>query len=460
MPRRKRPRRRSGTAVATGRIEGLPTRDLPRRLGGLTGTASQATRESRLASFSRMTPDRLLADPAPGSAGPGWGRGLALGLAWILAIPGVSGGAETDAVPATAPVVPESNLAVDPAVTLPSLASLLWNVDATVRVAGGYHDNPRLSALHPAGSSFMSGGGDLVVLRLPADGHEASLFLSIDHRAYLETGFSPETLGAVDLRYTRSWADGWSLGGSVEYLFLSQVFDASELEGVPAVLLAEGHLLTLRPMLGRAFGEGWRWESEVEAGHQWLAAPLDDYLDVGPRTGLVRQYAARGSAGLFYRFRERLFAERTTLDEAGLSTDELLRYSQHDVEFVWRHAWGAGQRWRTVLRPGWVKNLDNGSGYFDYDRVQMVVTVRYVLKQWEARVEGRARWYRYPVQAGDGAGSEDRRRTDLSWSVRGEWKPRTWVRLFVQGEFENVDENLPASDYRANAVSAGTEFEW
>lgn len=33
------------------KTEGIPILNLPRRLGGLTGTARQATRESRLASF-------------------------------------------------------------------------------------------------------------------------------------------------------------------------------------------------------------------------------------------------------------------------------------------------------------------------------------------------------------------------------------------------------------------------
>lgn len=353
----------------------------------------------------------------------------------------------------------EETAALEKSLRKPSLGSLLWSVDATLRTGGGYHDNPRLSALNPAGSGFVSGGGELVALRLPVDGHEASVFVSVERRGYLARGFDPETVVAADLRYTRLWGAGWSLGGSFEYLFLHQVFDASELEGVPAVVLAQGHQMTLRPVVARDIGPSWRIEAEIEASRQWLEAPLDGYSDLGPRLGGIWKLGRGQSLGVSYRFRDRFFESRHPRDDAGQELPELLTYSQHEIEVAWRMSWGADQRWRLVLRPGWVRNLDDGNGFYDYDRGQWVSTLRYIRPRWEARLDGRARAYFYPVQTNGQADGAARRRTDLSLTVRGDWKPRHGVRIFAQYEMENSDENTVASDYRANVVSTGVEFE-
>lgn len=383
---------------------------------------------------------------------------LCLGTATLAGMGGVpeASPAEADPVVAVGDGTPAEVLAD---LRAPSLASLLWSTTLTLRASGGYHDNPRLSALNQAGSAFLAGGLEFVVMRLPADGHEVSVFASVDHRGYLERGFSPETLAAIDLRYRRVWEDGWSLGGAAEYLFLKQVFDASEIEGVPAVVPTTGHTLTARPMVAREWSGGWRLELEAEAGRQWLAEPLDGYEDLGPKLALIRGFGERRSLGVSYRTRFRAFDERGPRDESGLELPGILRYQQHEAEMTWRHAWGRQGRWRTALRPGWVTSLDNGNGFFDYDRFQLAATVRWVGEEWEGRLDGRWRAYRFPGQpAGSGVDGE-RRRTDLNLTARADWKLVGWARLFLQYELDQSDENTEASDFRAHVCSLGIEVE-
>ncbi len=424
---------------------------MPRRRARRKGFVSAVATVASEVSFSPKKGWFFGAKTPGGPKGP---PGLFLGvrvwyalLALLALLPGASRpfAAEPDTL-----TVPEP----------PSLASLLWDGSLTLRLSGGYRDNPRLSALNPAGSSFVAGGGEFMLFRLPIDGHEVSLYASIDHLAYLERGFAPETLIALDARYTRTWREVWSAGASVEYLYLKQVFDASEIEGIPLVLPTQGHTFTFRPVVGYDLGPPGKVEVEWEASRQWLSEPLDGFVDQGPRLGWLWSFGRRRSLGVSCRFRDREFDERQPFDQDGKELPTALRYEQHEVEVAWRHAWGEGERWRTVLRPGWVVSHENGGGYFDYDRLQVAGTVRYLGEHWEARIDGRARWYTYPGQAPlNNQGAGERRRIDVGGTLRGDWKVRKGVRVFIQFEFEFSDEDALVADYHANGLGLGVELE-
>lgn len=295
--------------------------------------------------------------------------------------------------------------------------------------------------------------------RLPLDGWEATFYGLFEHLGYMESGLSPETTGVLDARGRREWGDGWRVGGALEYYFLKQVFDASEIEGVRLVIPTEGHTLAFRPGIGREHAGGWRWEVEAELSRQWLREPLDGFLDAGVKGQVVWKVGGGSEVGVSYRYRERGFDERLRRDEIGLPVAGRLRYEQHEGEGFWRVDWDEARRWRTTVRAGYLGSMDNGGGFFDYDRWHVGLQVRYVGERWEARADGKARWYRYPVQTTVLEGGDRRRRNDLTLTLRADWKLGGGWRVFGQYEFEMADENMEASDYRATGVSAGVEFE-
>ena len=249
-------------------------------------------------------------------------------------------------------------------------------------------------------------------------------------------------------------------GASVEYFYLRQVFDASEIVGVPVVVPAEGHSVTVRPVVGREWEHGWRTELELEGSRQWLAEPLDSFWDLGPRLGILWAPSKGSEVGLTYRYRRRVFDDRTPVDADGYALSGTLSFDQHEWESPWRRTWGERGRWRTVVRPGFLESLDNGSGYFDYHRLQLAGTVRYVRSRWEVRGEAKARWYLYPVQTARTGDNTHRRRDDLILSVRGEVALLKKLKGFGEYAFESSDENVVASDYRVNTATAGVEVEW
>jgi hypothetical protein len=367
---------------------------------------------------------------------------------------------ETVATPAVAEAAAADPTASLEGITVPSLASLLWDAGLSLRTWGGYKDNPLLSALNPLGSGLVGMGGELMVVRVPADGREVAFFAMVENVFYVEDQIQPETVAVIDGRFKRRWDDGWSAGVAAEYFYLRQVFDASDIVGLPVIVPARGQMVALRPMVGRDLGPGWRTELEFEGSRQWLEEPLDSFWDLGPKVSVVRMLGAGSEAALSYRYRSRRFDDRLPLDADGVALPGTLTFDQHEVEAPWRRTWGGGGRWRTVVRTGFLGSFDNGRGYYDYHRLQLAATVRYVRKNWEIRAEAKARWYLYPVQTAGTGDDTHRRRDDLNLSLRGEGMVRKGLRVFGEYAYESLDENLPASDYRVNMATAGVELVW
>lgn len=353
---------------------------------------------------------------------------------------------------------PELDMGLDELDVL-DLRPRLWEHDVTLRTWAGYKDNPQLSSLNALGSPFWAIGGEWMSYRLPVDGWEVTVFAMAEQVGYGEGGLDPESIALVDARVRRNWGDGWWAGLGAEYLYLNQVFDASELEGVPGVVRAEGHLLGWRPRLGGAPWEHWEVEWAWEPGRQWLASPLDGFWEVGTSLRGMRKLGDRDEVGGLYRYRGRWFDTRTPRDATGLPMGGSLFQGQHEVEGTWRRAWGAKRAWRTTLRSGWARSLDNGGGYFDYDRVHLSGVLRYTTDRWEVRAEARWRWYRYPVQPAGALEGPRRRRMDGSLQARGEWRAGRRIRLFAEYGLEFSDENVTATDYRAHSIGGGMSFD-
>ncbi len=343
---------------------------------------------------------------------------------------------------------------------VPSLGSLLWDLGASVRTWGGYKDNPQLSSVAERGSALMAAGGDLYATRLPADGRELTVFATLEHTEYVGEGFAPETMGIVDVRGVRRWDGGWFVGGEAQYLYFRQVFDASDITGVLAVLRAEGHLARARPSVGAEWDWGGKVELAGEGGRQWLAAPLDDYWDGGARWTGTRDWGPRGSLAVSYRFRARRFDERVRTDADGNAVEGLMRFRQHEVELAWRRTWDERKRWRTSVKLGWVDNQDNGGGYFDYHRIQLSPGVRFVSGRWEARAEARVRGYLYPVQVAEAGGEDRLRRLDFGGTLRGQVRVWKGLRFFAQYEYDASDSNETGADYDVNSAWVGLELEY
>lgn len=382
-------------------------------------------------------------------------RGRTSRPAWVVCLSlflGAGVWAESEVVDPDPATRPEPDLVLP---EMDDLGSLLWDTSGSLRVEAGYKDNPQLSSVNPVGSGFAAAGGDFMFYRLPLDGVEFSLFGELEHIEYFESGLEPETLGILDVRVKRTEESGWNWGGAFEYLFLNQVFDASDLEGVPTIVRAQGHTLAMRPMVGRDLGRGWHIEAEGEGSRQWLAAPLDGFWDGGGKLSVRYERSKLSEFGLFYRHRDRFFDRRSPVDVDGTPLEGTLRFAQHEVEASWQRTWTTNGVWRTTLRSGYLRNGDNGGGHYDYDRYLWALGVRCRWSKWELRADLRARWYLYGQPGLGSVLGEDRKRFDLTYSFRAEYRAAKKLKAYLHFEHESSDESSSLADYRLNSISAG-----
>ena len=144
----------------------------------------------------------------------------------------------------------------------------------------------------------------------------------------------------------------------------------------------------------------------------------------------------------------------------GTVTNSVRRASHHEVQFGWRHFWDAKRHWRSSTRLGYRHSVENVSGYFDYDRYELVHQVRFKTERWELSAEGRLAHYRFPVQTVSNADPEKRRRTDLRATLRAERQLTAHLRLYAHYEYERSDSNQILDEYAVNTFSTGFSVEF
>ena len=130
---------------------------------------------------------------------------------------------------------------------------------------------------------------------------------------------------------------------------------------------------------------------------------------------------------------------------------------EDEVVGRWRHYWDEGRHWRTTLRAGYLINNDNGSGYFDYDRVQASFQVRWQRGGWDASFQARGGWYAYPNQF---IVDSERERSYYTLDLRVERKlDRNWL-IYARGGREWNLSNDPLDEYGDWVATAGLGVEF
>lgn len=340
-------------------------------------------------------------------------------------------------------------------------APRLWNASLQARGALGYKDNVLLSPHTPEGSGFWLTAVDLFLFRLPDRERdlEATFFLSAEDVRFFsvkETDQEQLIFGRAEV--ARS-AGGGKASVGLDYVYQDQVFDASATELELSAVRARGHTLTWTPGWTMELGRSWSVELELPAGRQWYSGELDSYWEAGPRLTVGREWS-RSAVGVEYTPQWRLYDSRMQVSrEAFLLPGTSLRYLRHRVALSWRQHWDEQKRWRSFLRVGYDRNLDNGSGYFDYHRVYGTLRWSYEQAAWETLWRSTVSAYFYELQRGDGG---SRAREKLTWSTELELRRRLarhW-KLFTIAGFEQSFSNAALDEYRTWRVAGGVELTW
>jgi hypothetical protein len=242
-------------------------------------------------------------------------------------------------------------------------------------------------------------------------------------------------------------------GLAANYLYQHQILDVSETEAVLRRVLVQGHGATVQPHWKHALATGWAAQLEAALMRQVYEGELDDYWEGHGRLGLIREYGNRSEVSLACQSLWRPYDTRAQFDASGAivpGTD--LFYRQYQVDAQWRHYWDAERHWRTVSKLDYMVNQDNGSGYFDYDRLRVSQQLRWSDAQWTVKAAVRGGWYSYPVQQ---HGGEKLERAYMLLDGRIERRlGKLWL-LYAAAEHEWNLSNDPLGEYETWMVGGG-----
>lgn len=333
--------------------------------------------------------------------------------------------------------------------------------DTSVRATGGlgYRDNVLRSSFAPEGGGFFLTSADLSVLRLTDTGSLFSFFLLGEDTRYFDVpavGYEQYVSGQAEV--TTPVGERNEAGVAANYLYQHQILDVSETEAIRRRVLVEGHGATVRPHWKHTVAEGWAVQLEGALMRQVYESELDDYWEGSGRLSLIREYGNRSEASLACQALLRPYDTREQYDASGADqpgTD--LEYRQREIAGRWRHHWDAARRWRTTSKLGYMNSQDNGSGYFDYDRIQLSEQVRWGNPVWEIKATARGGWYSYPVQQ---VGNERLERSYVVIDGRIERRlGKNWL-LYAVAEHEWNLSNDPLGEYETWMAGGGAGFEF
>lgn len=346
----------------------------------------------------------------------------------------------------------------------PELLPLLpqWDSVFTLRAAAGYKDNPLLTAAEPHGSAFVSGGGEVMLLRISPAATQFSFFASADATRFLSgPDAHNEYIAFSQAQWEHDFNEAWKGTLGAQYFFQDQVLDVSTTETNQQATPVRGHTLALRP--------GVRWNLSrqfwiaLEAGgaRQFFDEPLDDYWEAGPKLTLGRSYIRNSQITLSYEPLWRPYDDdpaRTATGDAITNSHRL--WFQHDTRLIWRHNWDEPKHWRTVAGVGVRITDENGEDFANYTRWAASAKVEYRGKPWEIALEGRLAYYDYSTQTVSLTDLSPRRRTEWIVGLRLERELSRHLKLALSYEHEEILSNDPLETYTVNTVSGTVSWEF
>jgi hypothetical protein len=339
----------------------------------------------------------------------------------------------------------------------PSLA--VWDSSGQVAVVAGYRNNVLRSSIEIENSPFLMTSADASLMRFSDSGALFMVYLYGEDTRYSDApSVNYEQFLTGSAQIIQPVGERNEVGLEANYLYQHQIIDASATEVDLRRVLVLGHGAGLRPHWRHLLGSGWETRLEAAVNRQIFEHELDDYWEGEGRLSLTRNYGHRSKASIGYLPMLRLYDTRNQYDASGATLpDTDLTYFQNEVGGEWYHNLNAERSWRTTSKLSYMANRDNGSGYFDYDRLLFRQQVRWEKGSWNVMAAGRFGWYFYKEQEYAG---ERRERSYAILSIRAVRRFGKHWSLHADGEHEWSTSNDPLDEYRSWMVSGGVGYEF
>src|SRR6266496_2509268 len=95
-----------------------------------------------------------------------------------------------------------------------------------------------------------------------------------------------------------------------------------------------------------------------------------------------------------YEITQRRYDHEPLRDAKGFAVLHSHRESvQQDARLTWKHYWDTQRRWRATTKLAAKQSEDNGSGYFNYTKLQAGEQILFRTKLWEISAEAKLARY-------------------------------------------------------------------
>jgi hypothetical protein len=223
-----------------------------------------------------------------------------------------------------------------------------WEPVFTLRTGGGYKDNVFLSHSRPQASAFISGGGDVMVLRAAPTGPQFNFFASADVIHFLSTTSSHDEYTAfAQAQAQQDFGPALKASLAAEYFyqdlfadvaFLDESSSGTNVAVRPAAV--RSHTLALRPGAQLTLPRDFSISLETPVTREYQEAPLDDQWNVGFKAALTRSYGHDSRLSLSYEPTWRFYDHDPALTSSGLAiTNSHRRRFLQETLLTWRHYW-------------------------------------------------------------------------------------------------------------------------
>lgn len=335
----------------------------------------------------------------------------------------------------------------------------VWDTSARVTTGFGYRDNILRTSIAAESGTFFNTAADASFIRLADNDTYLTFFILADDTRYLDVpSVACEQFFSGTAQAVMPVGPRDELGGQFSYLYQQQVVDLSESGTALTRMLVAGHSYTLRPHWRRTLGGGWAVRFEVSGLRQLYDGDLSDYWEAAAEGRLIRTYGNRSEFSIIGQSKHIRYDSREKADRFGMAianTD--LASLQNEIGCEWRHNWDKARQWRTASRFSYMVNQDNGSGFFDYDRLLLKQQLRWKNSRWEVKTNARFSWYNYPVKR---IGAESLERSSMLFDARVERRlGKRWLTyLFAEREWST--SNDLRDRYKTWMAGGGVGFEF
>ena len=334
-----------------------------------------------------------------------------------------------------------------------------WDALMRVTTGFGYRENILRSSIVQENSAFFNTSADVSLMRFTESGAYMSLFILLDDSQYFTSpSVDYERFISATLQAATPIGKDDELGGQFNCFYQHQVVDLSETESSIARSLVDGYTYTLQPYWKHTLGDGWAVQIDAELLRQIYSGDLSDYWAPAAGLRLLHSYGHRSEVSLYGQTKYLMYDSREKTDDDGKArAGTSLVYKQNEIGLQWRHTFDKEQQWRTRTKLNYKLSQDNGSGYFDYHRVQGSQQLRWKNPLWEIKMNASLNWYTYPGQEID-----DERYTRYSCvlDVRIERRlGKRWILYsFADREWSMSNDELDQYRDWSAGVGVGVEF--